>query len=132
VRSARCSASAGASLCAGSPSGTPSSASSRRPSRPTPSRAPFELILRSARDRDGLTIIAIGPLTNLAAALVADPGLAGRLGRVAVIGGAFEVAGNVTPTAEFNFFMDPEAAQIVLEAAWSPCSWGSTCATGRI
>jgi inosine-uridine nucleoside N-ribohydrolase len=79
-----------------------------------------ELILRTARASDGLTIVAIGPLTNLAAALVADPFLADRLEAVVVMGGAFEVPGNITPTAEFNFFMDPEAAQIVLESGVQP------------
>jgi purine nucleosidase len=79
-----------------------------------------ELILRTARACADLTVVAIGPLTNLAAALVADPSLAGRLTRVVVMGGAFETPGNVTPTAEFNFFMDPEAAQIVLAAGVTP------------
>jgi inosine-uridine nucleoside N-ribohydrolase len=79
-----------------------------------------ELILRTARESDGLTIIAIGPLTNVAAALVADPSLADRLERIVVMGGAYEVPGNVTPTAEFNFFMDPEAAQIVLQSGMRP------------
>ncbi len=79
-----------------------------------------ELILRTARASDGLTVVAIGPLTNLAAALVADPFLADQLETVVVMGGAFEVAGNITPTAEFNFFMDPEAAQIVLESGVRP------------
>jgi inosine-uridine nucleoside N-ribohydrolase len=79
-----------------------------------------ELILRTARASDGLTIIAIGPLTNLAAALVADPSLGDQLQTVVVMGGAFEVPGNITPTAEFNFFMDPEAAQIVLESGVRP------------
>jgi inosine-uridine nucleoside N-ribohydrolase len=79
-----------------------------------------ELILRTARESDGLTIVAIGPLTNLAAAFVANPSLADRLERVVIMGGAFEVPGNVTPTAEFNFFMDPEAAQIVLESGVRP------------
>ena len=87
---------------------------------PYPEPRAVELILRTARESDGLTIIAIGPLTNVAAALVADPGLADRLERLVVMGGAFEVPGNVTPTAEFNFFMDPEAAQIVLESGVRP------------
>jgi inosine-uridine nucleoside N-ribohydrolase len=92
------------------------------PAAPRPYANPraVELILRTARDSDGLTIIAIGPLTNLAAALVADAALADRLERVTVMGGAFEVPGNITPTAEFNFFMDPEAAQIVLESGVRP------------
>lgn len=66
------------------------------------------------------TIIAIGPLTNVAAALLADPSLAERLERVVIMGGAFQVPGNVTPTAEFNFFADPEAAQVVLDAGVRP------------
>jgi purine nucleosidase len=95
-----------------------------------------ELILRTARTSDGLTIVAIGPLTNLAAALVADPALSDRLEKVVVMGGAFEVPGNVTPTAEFNFFMDPEAAQIVLESGVRPVLVGldvchQTHLTGR-
>ena len=90
--------------------------------RATPYAQPraVETILRTARTSDGLTIVAIGPLTNLAAALVADPALSDRLEKVVVMGGAFEVPGNITPTAEFNFFMDPEAAQIVLEAGVRP------------
>jgi purine nucleosidase len=88
--------------------------------RPYAEPRAVELIHRTARDSDGLTIIAIGPLTNLAAALVADPALADRLAQVTVMGGAFAVPGNITPTAEFNFFMDPEAAQIVLESGVRP------------
>jgi inosine-uridine nucleoside N-ribohydrolase len=89
---------------------------------PPPDAQPraVELIVRTAHESDGLTIIAIGPVTNVAAALVADPGLVDRLERIVVMGGAFEVPGNVTPTAEFNFFMDPEAAQIILEQGVQP------------
>ena len=87
---------------------------------PFPEPRAVSLIQRVARECDGLAVVAIGPLTNLAAALLADPGLAGRLARVVVMGGAFEVPGNVTPTAEFNFFMDPEAAQVVLDAGVRP------------
>jgi purine nucleosidase len=87
---------------------------------PFPEPRAVDLIRCAARESDGLTIVAIGPLTNVAAALLADPELAERLERVVVMGGAFEVPGNVTPTAEFNFFMDPEAAQIVLDAGVHP------------
>lgn len=66
------------------------------------------------------TVIAIGPLTNVAAALLADPSLPDRLERVIVMGGAFAVPGNVTPTAEFNLFADPEAARIVLDVGVHP------------
>jgi inosine-uridine nucleoside N-ribohydrolase len=76
-----------------------------------------EVILDSARrhERD-LTIIALGPLTNLALALKEDAGALARVGRVVAMGGAIDVPGNVTPTAEFNMFVDPEAAHRVLAA----------------
>jgi inosine-uridine nucleoside N-ribohydrolase len=88
--------------------------------RPFPEPRAVELITRTAREHDPLTIIAIGPLTNIAAALLSDPRLPTRLQRVVIMGGAFEVPGNVTPTAEFNFFMDPEAAEIVLATGVQP------------
>ena len=65
-------------------------------------------------------LVAIGPLTNVAAAVRADPSLVDRLERVVIMGGAFTVPGNVTPTAEFNFAEDPEAAQVVLDAGVRP------------
>ena len=76
-----------------------------------------EVILDAARrhERD-LTIIALGPLTNLALALKEDAGALGRVGRIVAMGGAIDVPGNVTPTAEFNMFVDPEAAHRVLAA----------------
>ena len=65
-----------------------------------------------------LTIVAIGPLTNLATLLERYPGIEVHVERVVVMGGAsFE--GNVTPAAEFNIWADPEAAQRVFAANWS-------------
>jgi purine nucleosidase len=63
-----------------------------------------------------LTIVALGPLTNLALALKEDAVAVGRVGRIVAMGGAVDVPGNVTPTAEFNMFVDPEAAHRVLAA----------------
>lgn len=63
-----------------------------------------------------LTIVALGPLTNLALALKADAAALGRVGRVVAMGGAVDVPGNVTPTAEFNMSVDPEAAHRVFAA----------------
>ncbi|MGH7346211.1 MAG: nucleoside hydrolase [Candidatus Rokuibacteriota bacterium] len=76
-----------------------------------------EVILDAARrhGRD-LTIVALGPLTNLALALKEDAAALARVGRVVAMGGAVDVPGNVTPTAEFNMFVDPEAAHRVLAA----------------
>jgi inosine-uridine nucleoside N-ribohydrolase len=76
-----------------------------------------ELILDAAdRWRGDLTIVALGPLTNLALALQQDPRRLGRAGRIVVMGGAIAVPGNITAAAEFNFYVDPEAAAAVLDA----------------
>ena len=63
-----------------------------------------------------ITVVAIGPLTNVAAAIEADPGFAGALDRLVVMGGTVEVPGNITPAAEFNIWMDPESAGIVFDS----------------
>ena len=75
------------------------------------------LIVEAARalGRD-LTLIALGPLTNVARALEADAAALGQIGRLVIMGGAVEVPGNVTPTAEFNMHVDPEAAARVFAA----------------
>jgi inosine-uridine nucleoside N-ribohydrolase len=80
-------------------------------------RSAAEAILETV-DRWGpeLTVVALGPLTNLAAAAALEARRLARAGRVVVMGGAVAVSGNVTPAAEFNFFVDPEAAAQVLEA----------------
>lgn len=65
---------------------------------------------------DKLTIVAIGPLTNLAALLKERPGLLSRAGRIVIMGGAIWCEGNITPHAEFNFYRDPVAAEAVLGA----------------
>jgi purine nucleosidase len=79
-------------------------------------RGPAALI-RLARERPGeLTLVACGPLTNLAIALNVEPSLPGLLRSVVVMGGAFTVPGNTTPVAEFNILVDPEAAVQVFAA----------------
>jgi inosine-uridine nucleoside N-ribohydrolase len=60
-----------------------------------------------------LTLIALGPLTNLAQALRRDAHVVRQLAEVVIMGGAVTVPGNVTPMAEFNVYVDPEAAQEV-------------------
>jgi purine nucleosidase len=68
------------------------------------------------KERPGeVTIVAVGPLTNLAVALVQRPELAKEVRQIVIMGGAAG-AGNVTPHAEFNFFADPHAARIVFES----------------
>jgi inosine-uridine nucleoside N-ribohydrolase len=63
-----------------------------------------------------LTIIALGPLTNIARMIRAHPHTARRIGRIISMGGAFRVPGNTGPVAEFNYYVDPEAAHIVLNS----------------
>ncbi len=69
----------------------------------------------SARPHE-ITLIAVGPLTNLALAEQHMPGILKKTKRIIVMGGAISEPGNVTPTAEFNFFADPHAAQIVVRS----------------
>jgi purine nucleosidase len=63
-----------------------------------------------------LTLCALGPLTNIAMALVKAPDIAGSVRELVVMGGAGFELGNVTPAAEFNIHVDPHAAAIVLES----------------
>jgi purine nucleosidase len=79
-------------------------------------RGPAALI-RLAHQRPGeLTLVALGPLTNVAIALNVEPKLPELLKSVVVMGGAFTVPGNTTPAAEFNILVDPEAADQVFTA----------------
>jgi purine nucleosidase len=74
-------------------------------------------IARSLDEADEpTTLIALGPLTNVATAILATSGLPERLDRIVAMGGAIRREGNVTPAAEFNIFADPEAAAIVLRS----------------
>ena len=73
----------------------------------------------ASRRADGpveLTLVTLGPMTNLAVALERDPELPRLLRRLVFMGGAFRVPGNTTPTTEWNIHCDPEAAQQVFEA----------------
>lgn len=79
-------------------------------------RGPAALI-RLARLHPGeLTLVMLGPLTNLAIALNVEPELPELLKAVVVMGGAYAVPGNTTPAAEFNILVDPEAAEQVFTA----------------
>ncbi|XP_044500144.1 probable uridine nucleosidase 2 isoform X1 [Mangifera indica] len=60
-----------------------------------------------------VTVVALGPLTNLALAVELDPAFVKNIGQIILLGGAFSVNGNVNPAAEANIFGDPEAADIV-------------------
>src|SRR5215212_1677322 len=79
-------------------------------------RGPAAMI-RLARQRPGeITLVCLGPLTNLAIALNVEPGITELLAGVTLMGGAYNVPGNTTPAAEFNILVDPEAAEQVFAA----------------
>ena len=69
-----------------------------------------------ARPTGTITLCALGPLTNIALALVREPKIASRIKRIVAMGGGFFEGGNVTPAAEFNIYVDPHAARLVLES----------------
>ena len=63
-----------------------------------------------------ITIVALGPLTNIATAFQRDPELPSLVGEVVMMGGTVQSAGNISPTAEFNMYCDPEAARYVFRS----------------
>lgn len=78
-----------------------------------------ELIIRLAHEHPGeLVLVPTGPLTNVAAAVLADPSIAKLYKGVVLMGGAFTVKGNAARWAEANIWHDPEAAQVVFDAGW--------------
>jgi purine nucleosidase len=87
----------------------------RAAQRPECEHAVDELVRRVSGRPGELTILAQAPLTNLAAAVTRDPAIARNVARLYVMGGG---DGNITPAAEYNFFVDPEAAKIVLGAGF--------------
>jgi len=69
--------------------------------------------LRSSDDQ--ITVVAIGPLTNIATAMVMAPDITKKIERLVIMGGAAVAPGNITSAAEFNIYVDPEAASIVFK-----------------
>lgn len=69
--------------------------------------------LMAAAD-NSITIVGIGPLTNIAMALIQAPHIAAKIQEIVVMGGSYHEGGNVTAAAEFNFYVDPHAVEIVL------------------
>jgi purine nucleosidase len=100
---------------------------------PAPRREPepthaVEAIIETIHANPGITLVTLGPLTNMALALAPAPEIGANVGRAVVIGGAPCCEGNVTPAAEYNIWVDPEAARMVARsglpielAGWHLC-----------
>ena len=86
---------------------------------PPPRRSPekshaVDAIIETIEANPGIVIVTLAPLTNLALALAKRPEIAAKVGRCVVMGGAPCCEGNVTPAAEYNIWVDPEAARVVM------------------
>jgi purine nucleosidase len=75
-----------------------------------------DAILETIESNPGLVLVTLGPLTNVALALSQKPDIAAKVSRCVVMGGAPCCEGNVTPAAEYNIWVDPEAARIVMHS----------------
>ncbi len=76
-----------------------------------------DVILQTINRYPGeITLVTLGPLTNVAMALLREPAIAGMVRECVIMGGTGQGYGNVTPVAEFNIWVDPEAARIVFES----------------
>ena len=75
-----------------------------------------DAIIAAAESNPGLTLVTLAPLTNVALALAKRPDIAAKVGRCVVMGGAPCCEGNVTPAAEYNIWVDPDAARIVFRS----------------
>jgi purine nucleosidase len=75
-----------------------------------------DAIIEAVEANPGLVIVTLAPLTNLALALAKNPSIAARVGRCVIMGGAPCCEGNVTPAAEYNLWVDPEAARMVMRS----------------
>ena len=83
-----------------------------------PVSAPQAIIDAVLTNPHDITLVPIGPLTNIAIAYLLEPRIASLVSEVVIMGGAVFCPGNITPAAEANFFHDPHAAQITITAGW--------------
>lgn len=83
---------------------------------PAPGHAVDVLVDLVNRFPGEITLVTLAPLTNIAAALLRDPSIAGKVKDCFVMGGTGRMHGNITPVAEYNIWADPEAARIVFES----------------
>lgn len=102
------------------------------PRRSAESKNAVDAIIDTIEGNPGLVLITLGPLTNIALALSRKPSIASKVSRCVIMGGNPCCEGNITPAAEFNLFVDPEAASIVMRSGlpieligWHLCRRGA-------
>ncbi len=103
------------------------------PKRPPEQEHAVDALIRLVRARPSeYALVTLGPLTNIAMALRRAPDLAGKIKQVYIMGGAACTVGNITPAAEYNIWVDPEAAHIVFHSGlpilmigWEHCRGAS-------
>jgi len=88
------------------------------PTMPLQAQHGVDFIIETLRreQKGTVTLCALGPLTNIATALTRAPDIATRIQEIVLMGGAYFEVGNITPAAEFNIYVDPEAADIVFKS----------------
>jgi len=88
------------------------------PARPLETEEAADFIIETLRNEpEGtVTLCALGPLTNIATVFERVPGIVARVREIVLMGGGFFEGGNITPSAEFNIYVDPEAADIVFRS----------------
>lgn len=84
----------------------------------TPEQAPekchaVDALIEAVHQHENLVVVTLGPLTNIALAVARDPSITEKISRCVVMGGAAATYGNVTPAAEYNIWVDPDAARMV-------------------
>ncbi len=90
----------------------------------------LDIIIDTIKANPGLTLVTLGPLTNIALALARAPEIAALVGRCVVMGGAANTIGNITPAAEYNIWCDPEAARRVFYSGMPVEMVGCELSTG--
>ena len=88
------------------------------PTMPLESEYAVDFIIETIMNNHvgAITLCALGPLTNIALALIREPKIATKIKEIVLMGGGFFEGGNITPTAEFNIYVDPHAADVVFRS----------------